>query len=106
MKKMGIPLILFAAMFAATNLYTTPANASCSIKELKTGAACSVQESSNINLEKSGAVQEKITTGPKGEKDLRPIRAQGEMQKLKDTKDTENHLCQIGLCLYKTLLGK
>jgi len=100
MEKMGIPLVLSVALFVATNLYTATALGSCPLKELETGAACSMQDSDNINLEKNRTVQTKVNTETKGEKDLRPIKTQEEMLEAK------GGICQYSSCIYKTLLGR
>ena len=99
MKKMIMRVIALAAIFASTNFYTTAYALGCSskIEEVTSGAACSIQE---LNLEKNRTVQSKVNTEPEGEKDLRPIRIQGEMSEAKVD------LCQYSSCIYKTLLGR
>lgn len=100
MKKMKMPLVLLAAVFAVAGFSIAPALAACSKSNetITTGSACSIQDLNN--LEKNTSVQEKLTTEPKREKDLRPIRLEGGMQKPQLDK------CVLGTCIYKTLLGR
>lgn len=92
MKKISLSLIMLAVLLSA------PALACSKTNELTTGGACSIKELNN--LEKTGAVQSKLTTKPKGELNLRPLKIESEMQK------PQNSVCLFGDCIYKTLLGK
>lgn len=98
MKKIVIPLIL-SAVFLTTISFNS-AYALCSNKkEVTVGAACSIQEL-NKNLEKNKSAKINTTAESKRERNLRPVRLNGQKPV------SENAVCLVGDCLYKSLLEK
>lgn len=97
MKKIFQILAVSATVFYMSIL---PACASCPIKlnENITGAACSIQETNN--LQKSKPVKENTDSISKNKRDLRPIRISPEIQK-SNVDD-----CLFGMCIHRMIWDK